>query len=336
MNTKYRYDVYGLGNALVDTEIKVSDHFLEKMGLLKGVMSLVDQPFQEHLINELNDHERVEAAGGSAANTLVGIALFGGNTFYTGKIGNDTRGLLYRDSLGKFGVEFAVEPEAGPTGTCLILVTPDGERTMQTSLGSSISLNSIDLNEKSLRKSAILYVEGYLLAGSSTKNAAIEAMEKAKSANVTVAISFSDPGLVEFTKEAMRELTKNYVDIVFCNEHEGKVYSGKDSRQEALKAIAYDAPMVFMTCGSDGSLMRDGSVFYKIPGHKVPVVDTTGAGDIYAAGVLYGITHGLTSEQGGILGSYASAKIVTRLGPRLDESLSGQITEILNGAHPLH
>jgi sugar/nucleoside kinase (ribokinase family) len=329
------YDVYGLGNALVDTEVQVEEAILTSQKLEKGLMSLVSQDYQEQLLTALDGHHRMEAAGGSAANTMVGVALFGGSAFYTGKVGSDMAGALYRESMAEVGVEFDVEADSGPTGTCLILVTPDGERTMQTSLGSSTSLGAADVDAARLASSRMLYIEGYLWGGPNTKAAAIHAMELANAAKVPVALSFSDPGIMQHAGDAIRKVTKEYVDIVFCNEHEARLYSGAGSREDALKQIGQDCPMVFMTCGGDGSLVHNRGKVAEVAPHRVPVVDTTGAGDVYAAGVVFGLTHGMTPEQAGVLGSYASAKIVTALGPRLNDSLVDQVDAILSGAHPL-
>jgi len=330
-----QYDVYGLGNALVDTEVQVEEAILTSQKLEKGLMSLVSQDYQEQLLAALDGRHRVEAAGGSAANTMVGVALFGGKAFYTGKVGGDMAGALYRESMAEVGVEFDVEADNGSTGTCLILVTPDGERTMQTSLGSSTSLGVADVDKERLANSHMLYVEGYLWGGPSTKAVALHAMELAKAAGTSVALSLSDPGMVQFAGGSLREAAKEHVNIVFCNEHEARLYSGADSREDTLRQIGQDCPMVFMTCGGDGSLVYDHGKITTVAPHKVPVIDTTGAGDVYASGVLYGLTHEMTPEQAGILGSYASAKIVTGMGPRLKDSLADQIGAILNGAHPL-
>jgi sugar/nucleoside kinase (ribokinase family) len=330
-----QYDVYGLGNALVDTEIQIEETILTSQKLKKGVMSLVSQDFQQQLLTALDGRHRVEAAGGSAANTVVGVALFGGTAFYTGKVGSDMAGALYRESLAEVGVEFDVEADGGPTGTCVILVTPDGERTMQTSLGSSTSLGATDVDAERLAKSHTLYVEGYLWGGPNTEAAALHAMELAKVTGASVALSFSDPGMVQHAGDSLRKATKEHVDIVFCNEHEARLYSGADSREDAICQIGQDCPMVFMTCGGDGSLVYNHGKITELAPHKVPVVDTTGAGDVYAAGALYGLTHAMTPEQAGVLGSYASAKIVSGMGPRLKDSLGDQIDAILKGAHPL-
>jgi len=334
METKL-YDVYGVGNALVDTEIKVTDAELVERNLRKGLMALVSTQEQDVLVRSLNGRPTADAAGGSAANTMVGIAQFGGKAFYTGKVGNDTMGSLYRLSMSEVGVEFDVEADAGTTGTCIVLVTPDGERTMQTSLGSSSALQPSDLHLGRIVRSKLLYVEGYLWGSPTAAEAAELAMQTAREAGVRVALSLSDPAMVEFCGDALRRVTQAYVDILFCNEHEGGAFCGLTGRETILRAIGDGVPLVFMTCGGDGSLVWDRGNIQQVPGHKVTVVDTTGAGDVYASGVLYGLSQRMSPVDSAKLGSYASGYIVTRMGPRIEIHLAEKIPAILRGAHPL-
>ncbi|MEX2431096.1 MAG: adenosine kinase [Dehalococcoidia bacterium] len=333
----HRYDVYGIGNAIVDTEVQVEDLLLAAHGLRKGIMTLVSMDAQQELLHGLEGYARHAAAGGSAANTMVGVAQFGGRAFFTGKVGSDMSGALYRESMAEAGVELDVEGhDSMPTGTCLVLVSADGERTMQTSLGASALLTKNDIEEDRLTESQVLYVEGYLFGAESPAEAALHAMETAKAAGVRVALTLSDPGLAEHCIDQFRRATREYVDVLFCNEHEARIYTGgrNDGREVVLRALAADCPMVFMTCGADGSMVLDNGAILEVPGYKVPVVDTTGAGDVYAAGALYGITNGRSLTQAAQLGSFASAKIITSLGPRLKEPLAGQIDAILDGAQP--
>ena len=329
------FDVYGVGNAIVDTEVQVDDLFLSSSSLRKGMMTLVSLEEQERLLGLLVDHQQMGAAGGSAANTMVGVARFGGRAFYSGKVGADMSGALYRRSMAEAGVEFDVDGAGGPTGSCLVLVTPDGERTMQTSLGSSSTLDPQDIHPRRIAQSQMLYVEGYLWGSPETTAAAEFAMESARSAGVPIALTFSDPAMVEAFGDAYRRVTRELVETVFCNEHEAKIYAGTTERQEALERVGADCPLVFMTCGKDGSLIWDHGHTTQVAGYQVPVVDTTGAGDVYAAGVLYGLTHDFTPSQAGKLGSFASARIITELGPRLGQSLADHIPAILDGAHPV-
>ena len=330
-----RYDVYGVGNAIVDLEMRVEDAALSSLGMVKGITKMVSPEEQQQVFSALGGRTEEPAAGGSAANTMVGLALFGGLAFFTGKVGNDPAGELYRRSMTEAGVEFDVTAAEGPTGTCLVLVTPDGQRTMRTSLGSSIALQSTDIRSDRIARSKMVYLEGYLWGAPSTASAGLHAMEEAQSAGVPVALSLSDPAMVQHFGDTLRRLTREMVGVVFCNEEEAKVYSGVDDRLDALRGVGRDCPLVFMTCGADGSIIHDRGEVAPVAGYQVPVVDTNGAGDVYAAGVLYGLNHGMAPDQAGKLGSFASARTVTHMGPRLPLSLAGHIPAILQGAHPL-
>ena len=334
-NTEKQYDVYGVGNALVDLEIQVDDDFLMSRGLQKGIMSLVSSDEQALALNALDGRPREQAAGGSAANTMVGVALAGGAAFYSGKVGSDDAGALYRRSMAQAGVEFEVEAGSGPTGTCLVMVTPDGERTMQSHLGSSTLLAPGDIQTARIARSRMVYVEGYLWGGPGTTATARHAMDTARAGGVPVAFTLSDPNLVHAVGDQLRAITQEQVEVLFCNEYEAQVYTGARNREMALQGLGGDAPLVFMTCGADGSMVYDRGAIHFISGHRVNAVDSTGAGDSYAAGVLYGLTHGMTPQQAGVLGSFLSAKVVTHFGPRPTESLAHRMSAILEGAHPM-
>jgi len=329
------YAVYGVGNAIMDTEVQVADQLVAAAGLRKGTTALAPLEEQQRLLGNLSGYQQVRAAGGSVANTMVGVAQLGGAAFYVGKVGNDVAGALYRQCMREAGVGFDVEGAIGPTGTCLVLVTPDGERTMQTSLASSSALEPGDIRPGPITQSQIVYVEGYLWGAPSTTAAAERVMGLARSASVQVAISLSDPAIISSARDAIRSATRDFASIVFCNEQEAQAYAGTGDRMEALRHVAEDCPLVFMTCGKDGSIIWDGGQATAVAGYEVPVVDTTGAGDAYAAGVIYGLTHELSLSEAGTLGSFVSARVVTELGPRLHDSLVGRVPDILGGAHPL-
>ena len=332
----HRYDVYGIGSALVDTEVEVDGSLLSDLGLEKGVMTLVSAEQQAALLDSLAGHARHSAAGGSAANTVVGVAQFGGRAFFTAKVGSDVSAALYRESMAEAGVEFDVDGADGaPTGTCLVLVTPDGERTMQTALGASSGLGPADVDVERIGQSQVVYIEGYLFGSPTAAQAAVRAMEASRDAGVSVSLSLSDPLMAHHFADDFKRATQEYVDVLFCNEHEARIYAGGGTRDEALRAIGEDCSRVFMTCGADGSLVYDHGRLIQVDGFSVPVVDTTGAGDIYAAGVLHGLTRGMDAAAAGKLGSFASAKVVTQWGPRLREALTDHVPSILRGAHPV-
>ena len=330
-----RYDVFGIGNAIVDTEVQIEDRLLTRHALDKGIMTLVSVDQQATLLEGLTGYEQHGAPGGSAANTMVGLAQFGGRGFFSGKVGDDAAGALYRDGMAEVGIDFNVEAASGaPTGTCLILVTPDGERTMQTSLGAAADLGVADVDVERVAASQFVYVEGYLFGSPTGSQAALLAMDAAKKASVTVSLTLSDPGITEVFIDQFRNATREYVDLLFCNQFEAMIYAGVEDRDEALRRLGEDCGHVFMTCGGDGSLALAGGVVTHIPGYVVPVVDTTGAGDIYAAGVLYGLANGMDDAAAGKLASFASARIVTRIGPRGSERLELHVAAILDGADP--
>ena len=330
-----RYDVFGIGNAIVDTEVQVDDVLLTTHGLEKGIMTLVSADEQSALLDGLAGYEQHGAAGGSAANTMVGVAQFGGRAFFAGKVGDDMSGALYRESMAEVGVEFDVQAtDNAPTGTSLVLVTPDGERTMRTALGAAAELDEDDIDEGRIAESNFVYVEGYLFGSPTGMKAAMKTMEAAKRAGVTVSLTLSDPGFAQIFIDQFRSATKEYVDLLFCNQFEAMIYTGLKDRDAALRALGKDCPKIFMTCGGDGSMVFDNGTITKVAGYEVPVVDTTGAGDVYAAGVLYGLATGMDNATAGKLGSFASARIVTRMGPRLSDRLGDHISAILGGAAP--
>ena len=253
----HRYDVYGVGNAITDIEVTVDDALLADRGIGKGMMALVSPEEQAALLAALSGRAQWPAAGGSVANTMVGVALFGGSALFTGKVGNDPVGETYRASMAEAGVELDVEAADGPTGTCLVLVTPDGERTMRTSLGSSSALGPADIRAGHIALARTVYVEGYLWGSESTAAAGVHALKTARSAGVQTALTLSDPSMVEHHGDELRKLVPEMVDVVFCNDQEAKLYSQTGDRSAALQRLARDCPLVFMTCGADGSFISD-------------------------------------------------------------------------------
>ncbi len=330
-----KYDVLGIGNAIVDTEIRINTDFLIDNHLQKGLMSLVSSDEQSHILSQFDEHQQNKAAGGSAANTVVGISQFGGSTSFIGKVGADKNGQLYQQSMTSTGVDFTPAiHEAEPTGTCVVLVSPDGERTMQTNLAASSTLAPEDIKLEAVLSSNAIYVEGYLFSSALTESAASNAMEMAKAHGIKVALTLSDPGIVANFKSPLNHAVENYTDILFCNEHEAEIFSDFESRTDRLQAIGSYVDLVFMTCGADGTMIFDNGQVHSLPGHVVNVVDTTGAGDIFAAGVLFGLSKNMNPLESAQLGLFASAKIVTQRGPRLKSPIATTIDSILQGAHP--
>ncbi|PJZ75560.1 adenosine kinase [Leptospira neocaledonica] len=325
------YDVFGIGNALVDILIPTEDSFLQKMGWNKGIMTLVDAEVQGGVLTALDGHKKELRSGGSAANTMIALANSGGTGSYTGKVSEDTYGEFYKQDMEKAGILFEVPPsKEGHTGTCVILTTPDAERTMLTHLGISSTLTKQDLDLEKLKASSYSYVEGYLWDGPSTKEACLLAMEESKKAGVKVAFTFSDPFCVNRSREDFLKLTKEYCDLVFCNAEEAKALAATESKEDALKFISSICKNVMMTDGSNGAFVSVNGTISHIGGFPAQkLLDTTGAGDCFAAGVLYGLTHGFSSENAARWGNYVASRIVQEIGPRLSVRLMGRQDEIL-------
>ncbi|MBM82355.1 MAG: adenosine kinase [Planctomycetaceae bacterium] len=324
-------DVYGVGNTLLDIQVKVSDDVLAKLGYDKGIMTLVDDDAQKSVLEGLAGHDMNICAGGSAANTIIGVAGFGGSTGYAGKVGNDANGESLKSDLNQLGVEFRVPAtDGGQTGTCVVLITDDAQRTMLTNLAVSATLSPDDICEDSIRQAQCIYIEGYLFSVDAPREAAFRAIELAKAHNVKVAFTVSDPFLINLFKDQFWELIKGPVDLLFCNEEEAKSLADNDDPVECAKQIHSHVENVAMTLGADGSVIMDQGEALKIAGVPTQAVDTTGAGDMYAAGILYGITNSLTWRQAGNLASHASSRVVSQLGARLQQQFTAdEIAQIV-------
>jgi len=323
------YDVFGVGNAIMDLQVKCDDAFLAANGIDKGIMTLTAPERQQAILDALADHQVNYCSGGSAANTIVGIADMGGAAAYAGKTGSDSFGNRYIEEMRDLGIAIEVPAGDGASGTCVVLITPDAQRTMLTHLGVSASLCSDDIQTEEIARAKYVYVEGYLFAGDSTKSAAYKAIETAKEHGVKVALTISDPFLIDICREEFQRLIEGPVDLLFCNQEEAKSLTGLDDPIACAHEIHKHCENVALTLGRNGSiLMHEGEVI-AIEGVSVDAVDTTGAGDMYAAGILYGITNGLSWKQAGHLGSHAAARIVSQLGARLPQRLSREEIEAL-------
>ncbi|MDX8398229.1 MAG: adenosine kinase [Mariprofundaceae bacterium] len=318
------YDVYGVGNAIMDLQVQCDEAFLEQQGIDKGVMTLTDIDRQKSILDALDGHNINYCSGGSAANTIVGIADMGGSTAYASKTGNDGFGSQYLNEFKNLGITSHVEAATGDTGTCVVLITPDAQRTMLTHLGVSITLTEDDISSSEIAKAQYVYIEGYLFTGESTKAAALKAISLAKQHGVKVALTVSDPFLIDLCRSDFQALIEGPVDLLFCNEEEATALTGEDNPIDAAHAIHKHCENVALTLGKKGSIIMHQGEALPIEGVSVDAIDTTGAGDMYAAGVLYGITNNLSWQQAGHLGSHAAAKVVAQLGARLPKSFSSE------------
>ena len=310
-------DVYGVGNSLVDIQARVSDAVLSQLGFPKGIMTLVDESIQRRVLDALHGAPISQCAGGSAANTVIAVADFGGKASYAGKVSADPLGHFFLRDMREIGVNIDVPVGQGNSGTCVILITEDAQRTMLTHLGVSATLGPDDVNEAEIRNAKYVYVEGYLFGGEPTRSAALRTMELAKKNGVKVAFTVSDPFLISQHRDEFWALIEGPVDLLFCNLEEARSLTGKHDPVECAVEIHRHAENVALTLGPNGSiLMHEGEVI-PIQGVPVEAIDTTGAGDMYAGALLYGITNGLSWRQAGVLASHAAARIVAQLGARL-------------------
>ena len=316
-----KYKVYGIGAALVDTEIKVEDHELTRMDVGKGLMTLVDETRQNELLNHLKGHlvKASHASGGSAGNSMIATAQFGGPTFMSCKVANDADGDIYVADLESAGVDHCLMQGRveGTTGKCLVLITPDAERSMNTFLGISETLSVDQLDHEAIAASEYLYIEGYQVTSPTGREAAIKAREIAEAAGVKTALSFSDPGMVEFFRDGLEQMVGNKLDLVFANEDEAKGWARVDTVEDAIEGLKQVANTFAITLGADGAVAWDGSELHRIPPHKVHAVDTNGAGDMFAGAFLYAITRGEDFPTAGRFASLAAGKVVANYGPRL-------------------
>ena len=314
-----KYDVYGIGNALVDMEYEIEVADLETLGIDKGVMTLVDEQCQLRMMDHLAAHPHQRSSGGSAANSMIAVRQFGGTSFYSCKVAEDDLGHFYMKDLLDGGVDtnHHTEKEAGHTGRCVVLVTPDSDRTLCTFLGISGGLSTKELVEDALRDSAYFYMEGYLVTSETARQACIAAKRVAEAAGVKTAISLSDPNMVRFFKAGLLEMIGSGVDLLFANEDEAKGVVGTADLDSAIDYLKTLSQEFVITRGSKGALVWDGQTLIDIDPVKVKAVDTVGAGDMFAGAFLYGRGRGWDHRRTGALASAASAKLVTSLGPRM-------------------
>ena len=324
------YDVYGVGHALVDIQYRVDPGFLADNQIDKGVMTLVNTERQTALTTALTTDPVASASGGSAANTMIGVAHFGGRAYYACLTGRDEWGDFYQRDLEEAGV--ATSPanrDEGTTGQCLVFITPDADRTLNTFLGISSAIGPDQLQEDIIADSQFVYLEGYLFSSDDGFTAAVRAQEMARRHGTNVALTLSDPFMVGAFKERFDAMINQGVDLLFCNEEEAMAYTGAADREAAGNLLADRASTAFITCGADGALVYADGGKDLVPSIEVTALDTTGAGDLFAGGALYGLSHSYSSVDSARLGSYAAAQVVARFGPRLEDSLADRIDRIL-------
>lgn len=314
-------DIYGIGNALVDTEITLTDDELNALGVEKGVMTLIDEVRQTEMINQLNNHliASKRASGGSAANTIVGAAYLGSQTFYSCRVANDENGAFYLNDIREAGVATPSQAHfsEGITGKCLVLITPDAERSMNTFLGISQEFSEHELDLSALANSRFVYIEGYLVSSPTGRAAAIKMREEAKAQGTRTTLSLSDPAMVQFFRDGLLEMIGDGVDIIFCNQDEAMGFTQAHTLEDAITQLKTLANQFAITRGAQGAVIFDVENLIEVSAPRVNAIDTNGAGDMFAGAFLHAICQGYDYKTAGEFACVAAAKVVSQFGPRL-------------------
>ncbi len=320
-----KHNVIGIGNPLIDIFFNVEDQFISDLTLEKGSMNLCDLTRHEEILIKGKGLKKSTALGGSCANTMAMIAQLGGKSAFSGKLGDDELGIDYENQLVELGVTSCLKKEVGTTGSTIILVTPDAERTMNTHLGMSVNYSEEDIDHSVIENSEYIYIEGYMWDTPIQKKSVESALKYAKSVKTQVSLSLSDSFCVERHKEDFQYLMDNYVDLIFCNEAEAGFMTGGESTEEIIEIMSKSVDQIVLTLGKKGSAIYKDNSITQIKPFPVKAVDTTGAGDSYAAGYLFGITNGYSTEEAGTLASFCAATIVSQLGPRYNGDFKSQV-----------
>ena len=327
--TKTQYGLVTIGNAIVDILAPSTEDFVAGQagkGMARGAMNLVDAKRALELYDAMG--AATEASGGSAGNTIACYASFGGTGAYIGKVGADQLGEIFRHDLKSIGVTHNTPPVTNgtPTARCMILITPDGERTMNTYLGACVELSPADIDEQLIRSSAVTYLEGYLFDPPLAMEAFYKAAKIAHEAGRKVSLTLSDSFCVGRHRAAFKELVEGHIDILFANEDEIKSLYEVEHFDDVIPVLKDKCEIVVITRSEKGSVIVRGDQIIEVKAEAVSrVVDTTGAGDAYAAGFLYGYTEGMNMAQCGKLGSIAAAEVISHIGPRPQVTLSDLI-----------
>ena len=315
-----QYHVYGVGNALVDLEYEIPETLLSELNIDKGLMTLIEEDKHHELLDKLSGIVSRPCGGGSAANTITASAQLGSSTYYSCKVANDSIGAYFLDDLAASGVKTNLKRESldeGHTGKCIVMVTPDAERSMNTFLGITQKISMAELDEASLKDSDYVYIEGYLVPEVNARAAAVKARDIAQANGVKTSLTLSDANMVNFFKDGLQEIIGEGLDLLFSNEDEAKLMLDTDDINDCVAGMKSIAKQFAITQGAKGAIIFDGEKTYDIPARSVTAVDTTGAGDIYAGAFLYGLTHGLPFAQCGEIAGFAATTLIQQMGARL-------------------
>jgi sugar/nucleoside kinase (ribokinase family) len=327
-----KYNVYGIGNAIVDIVTEVDHDFFEKNNVEKGVMTLVDEKRQIELMKVIDMKKSRMSGGGSAGNTVVALSQFGGKAYYSFVVAHDDLGHFFLEDLRRNGVSTNVTYEncpEGHTGRCLVMTTPDAHRTMNTFLGVSSFMAPDCLDEEAIKASEMVYLEGYLVSSPKGLDAMKETKRIAEKHKIDVALTFSDPSMVKYFSAQMNEIVGASVDLLFCNEEEAMIFTGTSTVSDAREKLRDVAKKFVITLGANGALIFDGDTYISIEPYKVRAIDTNGAGDMFAGAFLFGITHRHSFAEAGKVASLASSRVVSQFGPRLQPHQAVKVLEDL-------
>jgi sugar/nucleoside kinase (ribokinase family) len=322
------FDVIGMGNALLDLTVNVDDSLLSALKLIKGHMKLVDEDEYMYILNEIADLDAEKSSGGSASNTIKGISILGGHSAFMGMIGTDEYGDTYEEEVTKSNVKALLSRCEDNTGVAITFITPDGERTFATYLGASLQFSKVNIDEQAICNSKILHIEGFFLEPPEHRIAALTAMDIAKANNILISLDLADQALILRNKEFFSVVLDKYVDIVFVNEHEAKAFTGLLD-EDALHELSKHCTYAIVKLGARGSLIKHYDKVHTVDSRKVEVINTNGAGDAYAAGILFGIAHGLSLEKCGEIASMISSKVVNTHSATINEDLKLEVEKII-------
>ena len=316
----HHYHLYAIGNALVDTEYEVSDAQLQAMRVDKGHMTLIEAPRRAELLAQVHGQQARRTGGGSAGNTVVALAQLGGHAFYSCRVADDELGAFYAADLAHNGVATNLSHTKAPqgqTGSCLVLVTPDAERSMSTFLGATAELDASALHPKDIARSKVYYMEGYLAASPTGLQAALEGRQLAQQAGAALALTLSDFSMIQFCRPGLEAMASGGLDYLFCNQEEARAWTGLQDLDAVAAAMATMAKTVCITRGAQGCLVLEAGQVIEVPAPTVKAIDSNGAGDMFAGAFLYAAAQGHPHAQAAALGNRCAAAVVSQHGNRL-------------------
>lgn len=323
------HDVISIGNPLMDILVEVEEEFLKELNLVKGHMHLLNEEEIKKLEEKLEKDKIKLSPGGSEANTLTALSMLGHRVVYFGKVGKDKHGDEYHKKLLDDGVISQVIKVDGMTGRAITFITPDSERTFATCLGVATLLKDNEINEGDIINAKYLHLTGYLLAAETTRKAVMQAMTIAKNNNVKICLDLADPNIVKTNKELLASVIEEFVDIVIANENEAKAFTGEEP-EKAVEYLSKLADIAIVKLGAQGSLIKSKGKLIRIPSFKSKCIDTTGAGDIYTAGFLYGLLNNLDLKTAGTIASFIASKVCEVKGARMDKMPIEEINKLKN------